>query len=68
MAGNICVDPITWRGFHGQLGQGGYDDAAAPSTVSLAGTGFADPTAVEIVSCGASHCAALDPDGILLTW
>jgi hypothetical protein len=26
------------RGFHGQLGQGGYDDATAPSQVSLAGT------------------------------
>ena len=34
----------------------------------LVGSGFADPTAVETVSCGASHCAALDPDGVLLTW
>jgi alpha-tubulin suppressor-like RCC1 family protein len=51
------------RGFHGQLGQGGYDDAAGPAVVSLANTGFVDPSAVETVSCGASHCAALDPDG-----
>lgn len=56
------------RGFHGQLGQGGYDDASAPAAVSLSNTGFADPTAVESISCGASHCAALDPDGVLLTW
>lgn len=56
------------RGFHGQLGQGGYDDASVPAAVSLSNTGFADPTAVESISCGASHCAALDPDGVLLTW
>lgn len=56
------------RGFHGQLGQGGYDDSAAPAAVTLAETGFADPSAVETISCGASHCAALDPDGVLLTW
>ena len=56
------------RGFHGQLGQGGYDDSAKPAAVRLVGSGFADPTAVETVSCGASHCAALDPDGVLLTW
>ena len=56
------------RGFHGQLGQGGYDDSAKPAAVRLVGSGFADPTAVETVSCGASHCAALDPDGVLVTW
>jgi len=57
------------RGFHGQLGQGGYDDAARPHAVSLAGVaGIADPSALETVRCGASHCAALTPDGTLLTW
>jgi len=56
------------RGFHGQLGQGGYDDAASPAAVSLNGVGFADPTAIEVISAGASHCAALDPNGVLLTW
>ena len=57
------------RGFHGQLGQGGYDDAARPNVVSLAGVaGLADPSALETVRCGASHCAALSPDGVLLTW
>ena len=57
------------RGFHGQLGQGGYDDAARPHAVSLAGVaGLADPSALETVRCGASHCAALTPDGTLLTW
>ncbi|EEH52718.1 uncharacterized protein MICPUCDRAFT_42406 [Micromonas pusilla CCMP1545] len=56
------------RGFHGQLGQGGYDDAASPAAVSLNGVGFADPTAIEVISAGASHCAALDPNGALLTW
>ena len=57
------------RGFHGQLGQGGYDDAAAPAAVSF-GTeaGIKDTTAIESVSCGASHCAAVDPDGVLMTW
>ena len=57
------------RGFHGQLGQGGYDDAARPNVVSLEGVaGVADPSALETVRCGASHCAALSPDGVLLTW
>lgn len=56
------------RGFHGQLGQGGYDDSARPNVVNLAGVGVADPSALETVRCGASHCAALSPDGVLLTW
>ena len=57
------------RGFHGQLGQGGYDDAAAPAAVTFgAEAQIADATAIESVSCGASHCAALDPDGALMTW
>ena len=57
------------RGFHGQLGQGGYDDAAAPAAVSFgAEAGIKDTTAIESVSCGASHCAAVDPDGVLMTW
>ena len=55
------------RGFHGQLGQGGYDDATRPSTVSLTGL-VTDAGALETVRCGASHCAALDPNGVLLTW
>ena len=57
------------RGFHGQLGQGGYDDAAAPAAVTFgAEAQIADATAIESVSCGASHCAALDLDGALMTW
>jgi len=57
------------RGFHGQLGQGGYDDATRPSAVSLARvTGLADVGAIETIRCGASHCAALDPTGVLFTW
>ncbi len=60
------------RGFHGQLGQGGYDDAARPAAVDLGGGGrslvFSDASAIETVACGSSHCAALDPSGALLTW
>ena len=50
------------RGFHGQLGQGGYDDAAAPATVTFGAEAcIADATAIESVSCGASHCAGARP-------
>ena len=51
------------RGFHGQLGQGGYDDAARPAAVDLGGggrsLGFSDASAIETVACGSSHLSLI---------
>ncbi len=52
------------RGFHGQLGRGGYEDAAEPTPV----TPFVEAQHITTVHCGSSHCAALCADGRLFTW
>ena len=52
------------RGFHGQLGRGGYDDAAEPAAVEA----FAAAGDISDVHCGGSHCAVLCRDGRLFTW
>jgi len=50
------------RGFHGQLGHGGYVDALRPTAVEAGVPG------VLTLHCGGSHCAALCADGRLYTW
>lgn len=60
------------RGFHGQLGLGGYESAPAPTSVALdkvlRDAECETKEGLEVVSCGGSHCAALAPNGRLFTW
>ena len=50
------------RGFHGQLGHGGYSDALSPTAVP------SEVPGLMTVHCGGSHCAALSVDGSVYTW
>jgi hypothetical protein len=52
------------RGFHGQLGNGSYDNAAAPTPVTLP----EGASELASVRCGNSHCAVLCADGTVWTW
>ena len=52
------------RGFHGQLGRGGYDNATAPTPVAVP----VDASLLASVACGSSHSAVLNSDGAVWTW
>ena len=52
------------RGFHGQLGHGGFSDSAVPQRLSR----FVAGMKLRTIHCGGSHCAALSADGKLYTW
>ena len=52
------------RGFHGQLGCGGYDNATAPTPVAVP----MDASVLASVACGSSHSAVLNNDGAMWTW
>ena len=52
------------RGFHGQLGRGGYDNATAPTPVAVP----LDASLLASVACGSSHSAVLNNDGAVWTW
>ncbi|KAK3280606.1 hypothetical protein CYMTET_11558 [Cymbomonas tetramitiformis] len=63
------------RGFHGQLGHGGYDNSSVPLRVTL-DVGSKEAVKEEVildsdlkmVALGGSHCAALTHCGTLYTW
>jgi E3 ubiquitin-protein ligase HERC3 len=64
------------RGFHGQLGGGGYADAAAPARVDAVErdrpvrlyAGAPDDVQLAVVSAGSSHSASISRRGELYTW